>query len=104
VKVFVVILLLSHLNVWAKGKEVPDPGEEGKKTLLGIDSDKDGVRDDVQIWINQQYSKSSNINNALRQQAKYDQLKIKHHNDKEESCILSHKVLGSISMPGFLLR
>ncbi|MDR1910851.1 MAG: hypothetical protein LBQ52_00685 [Helicobacteraceae bacterium] len=30
----------------------PDPDEEGKKTLEGIDSDKDGVRDDVQriIW------------------------------------------------------
>lgn len=25
--------------------------EESKKTLLGIDSDKDGVRDDVQLWI-----------------------------------------------------
>ncbi len=26
----------------------PDPGKEGKKTLLGIDSDKDGIRDDIQ--------------------------------------------------------
>jgi hypothetical protein len=29
----------------------PDPGEAGKATLEGIDSDKDGVRDDVQRWI-----------------------------------------------------
>ncbi len=26
----------------------PDPGPEGKKSLQGIDSDHDGVRDDVQ--------------------------------------------------------
>ncbi len=29
----------------------PDPGEAGKATIDGIDSDKDGVRDDVQRWI-----------------------------------------------------
>ena len=29
----------------------PDPGEEGKKTLLGIDTDGDGVRDDIQRYI-----------------------------------------------------
>lgn len=28
-----------------------DPGEEGKKTLLGIDSNNNGVRDDVERWI-----------------------------------------------------
>ena len=32
------------------------PGEAGKKTLLGIDSDNDGVRDDVEIWINEKFS------------------------------------------------
>jgi hypothetical protein len=29
----------------------PDPGAEGKKTLLGIDTDGDGVRDDIQRYI-----------------------------------------------------
>lgn len=29
----------------------PDPGETGKKTILGIDSDGDGIRDDIQIAI-----------------------------------------------------
>ena len=29
----------------------PDPGEAGKKTLLGIDSNNNGVRDDVERWI-----------------------------------------------------
>lgn len=29
----------------------PDPGEAGKQTLEGTDSDNDGVRDDIQRWI-----------------------------------------------------
>jgi hypothetical protein len=29
----------------------PDPGEAGKLTIDGIDTDKDGMRDDVQRWI-----------------------------------------------------
>jgi hypothetical protein len=29
----------------------PDPGQAGKLTIDGIDVDKDGVRDDVQRWI-----------------------------------------------------
>ena len=29
----------------------PDPGAAGKKTLLGIDSDNDGIRDDIQIAV-----------------------------------------------------
>lgn len=32
--------------------EPKDPGESGKKSLIGVDSDVDGVRDDVEIWIN----------------------------------------------------
>ncbi|WP_345971852.1 hypothetical protein [Sulfurimonas diazotrophicus] len=33
----------------------PDPGEAGKETLLGIDSNHDGVRDDVERWIYKTY-------------------------------------------------
>lgn len=29
-----------------------DPGESGRKTLLGVDSDSDGVRDDLEVYIN----------------------------------------------------
>jgi hypothetical protein len=39
--------------------EPAHPGELGKKTLLGVDSDRDGVRDDVEIWINERFSNSS---------------------------------------------
>ena len=35
----------------------PDPGEAGKETLLGIDSNDDGVRDDVERYIYHRFSK-----------------------------------------------
>ncbi len=48
----------------------PDPGEAGKKTLEGIDSDHDGVRDDVQRWIALSYRNGSQKQEAaLRQMA-----------------------------------
>lgn len=48
-------------------KNVPEPNSEvNNSTLLGIDSDNDGIRDDVQIWINQKTTNDS-IRLALRQ-------------------------------------
>jgi hypothetical protein len=43
----------------------PDPGEAGKQTLEGIDSDNDGVRDDVQRWIAVRYPTSLETRSAL---------------------------------------
>jgi hypothetical protein len=40
---------------WERGGLPADPGEAGKQTLLGVDSDNDGVRDDVQIAIARHY-------------------------------------------------
>ena len=45
----------------------PDPGEAGKATLEGIDSDGDGVRDDVQRWIALNFPDSEKTREALRQ-------------------------------------
>ena len=46
--------------------EVQDPGDNGKTSYLGIDSDNDGVRDDVQLIINNIASTDSNLKIALR--------------------------------------
>jgi len=48
----------------------PDPGPEGMKTIEGIDSDKDGVRDDVQRFIAENYGHSERAVMALREIAK----------------------------------
>jgi hypothetical protein len=49
--------------------EVADPGPAGTTTLAGVDSDGDGVRDDVQRWINESYSSSVNQKSGLKQRA-----------------------------------
>jgi len=48
----------------------PDPGEAGKETLLGIDSDLNGVRDDVQRYIVLTYPDQPNLQKALFQVAR----------------------------------
>ena len=45
----------------------PDPGEAGKATLAGIDSDADGIRDDIQRYIALTYPDSQKTRAALRQ-------------------------------------
>lgn len=45
----------------------PDPGEEGKQTLLGLDSDSDGVRDDIQRYIYYAHPNDEKIRVALTQ-------------------------------------
>lgn len=47
----------------------PDPGEAGKQTLLGIDSDSDGVRDDIQRYIYFAYPDEEKVRVALTQVA-----------------------------------
>ena len=45
----------------------PDPGEAGKATLTGVDSDGDGLRDDIQRYIALTYPDSQKTRAALRQ-------------------------------------
>ena len=63
----------------------PDPGEAGKQTLEGIDSDNDGVRDDLQRWIVLNYLTSEKRRAALTQYAKEIQVFLIDANDKELS-------------------
>jgi hypothetical protein len=48
----------------------PDPGADGKLTLAGIDSDGDGVRDDVQRYIILTYPQSEKLRMGLNQEAR----------------------------------
>ena len=67
--------------------EPTHPGEGGMKTLLGVDSDRDGVRDDLEIWINDKFSNTPLNNNAnfrmaFKQYAKAKNEIIINKNDK----------------------
>lgn len=77
--------------------EVADPGEEGKKTLLGIDSDNDGIRDDVQRYLNEKYSNKLNVKSALQQHSKAFQEIFSSVNNKSENLIAIRKSLDSLS-------
>lgn len=63
----------------------PDPGEAGKATIVGIDSDNDGVRDDIQRYIAMTYRDSAKTRAALTQTVKVMQNELLDANDKEKS-------------------
>lgn len=51
----------------------PDPGEAGKKTLAGIDSNNDGVRDDLEREIVYMYPQNEEVRRVLRAMVKKEQ-------------------------------
>lgn len=65
--------------------QVANPGEEGTKTLLGIDTDNDGVRDDLQRYLNENYGDKYNTLMALRQYAKASQKVFRTLSNKNEN-------------------
>jgi hypothetical protein len=69
---------------------MPDP-KKNDATLLGIDSDNDGIRDDVQRWINENLSnKPIELKLAYKQYAVAFQSSLPISNDKNASIFASH--------------
>jgi hypothetical protein len=73
----------------------PDPGEPGKATIDGIDADKDGVRDDVQRFIFEQWPESERARRVLYEIAKVGLLRVHHGGElgKEETRKLAPKIM-----------
>ena len=68
--------------------EVPEPDPAlNNSTLGGIDSDNDGIRDDVQLWISKSYpqSTSPNIYYGLKQVSRHFQVVLINHADREKA-------------------
>jgi len=61
----------------------PDPGKAGKETLLGIDRDGDGVRDDIQRYIYFTYPDDKKLRLGLTYYAREFQGVLKYANDRE---------------------
>ena len=76
---FTILILLFACTKTSSNKSAtdiilpPDPSESGKATLAGVDSDRDGVRDDIQRYIVLTYPDQPEIQKALRQYAKAHQ-------------------------------
>ena len=67
------------------GSIPPDPDVEGEKTIEGIDSDNDGLRDDVQRYIMITYPERKLLQKALFEYAKQYQVMLQVADNKEES-------------------
>ena len=67
----------------------PDPGEAGKATVEGIDSNGNGVRDDLERWIVINYPASEKLRAGLFQQAKAFQRLLIVGRDKDVANALS---------------
>lgn len=75
----------------------PDPGGAGLLTLEGVDSDNDGVRDDVQRWIFINHGDSEKTMAALAQAARSIQVELLNaFVDKTKSVEASYQVLKAI--------
>lgn len=67
------ILLISGLVSSCQSRydgKVKDPGERGKSSVAGIDVDEDGVRDDIQVWIEKEFQDNELIQKAVKEMAK----------------------------------
>jgi hypothetical protein len=69
---------------------MPDP-KLNDKTVAGIDSDGDGIRDDIQRWINEKYTDKPRTKLAVKQLAMGIQLGLVSASDKAQSIIASKK-------------
>ena len=77
----------------------PDPGPEGMKTIEGVDSDKDGVRDDVQRYIAEKWGHSERAVKALTLIAKTAQERVLLGDDKvtrDEAYEIAQKSAGAV--------
>jgi len=69
-------------------KQIPDPGENGKKTVAGIDLDENGIRDDIDRLINFQFKNLTVLQRqALRQYAVRTQTELT--NSKNKTAIVN---------------
>lgn len=69
-------------RIYIPNIEVPDPGPAVDDTLLGIDTDMNGVRDDVQNWILLEAKDNANLKSLMMKMAKYYQSNFTNVNDE----------------------
>lgn len=71
---------------------MPDP-KKNDATVAGVDSDNDGIRDDIQRWINETLSNVPNENLAAKQVARSMQTELLSIHDKSVSVLASFETM-----------
>ena len=97
---FLLLALLISCNEQTKVNQDPLLSPEDKavmeklddQTLLGPDKNNDGVRDDVEYWINK-HAKDVNVKHASMMYVKYHQLALKNVKNREKTNEMTHKLL-----------
>lgn len=93
IPVIAFVRFLKDVMVYYDGDlEPPAPGTAGDATLLGVDTDNDGVRDDVERWINKK-NLLSNQRSVLITFAKHLQSRTQVSQDRATSNTLTRKIL-----------
>jgi hypothetical protein len=83
--------------------QVPLPDTKlNDKTVAGIDSDGDGIRDDIQRWINEEYAEKPKEKMAMKQFAMGAQLRLTTISNKIESIQSSRQSLNSHECMDFI--
>ncbi|MBI2521194.1 MAG: PKD domain-containing protein, partial [Bdellovibrio sp.] len=73
---------------------VSHPGSMGESRIEGIDSDSDGLRDDLQLWVDEYYGENQNKRNAFRQiTSTIQQSILEHQNPLEAKPLLIQEYL-----------
>jgi PKD repeat protein len=76
---------LNSKVVYVYESEVSDPGEVNSDTVEGIDFNNDGIRDDVERWINYEAKENLELKTILRKLAEKYQFQIVNSSDIEKS-------------------
>lgn len=82
--------------------QMPD-SSLNKSTLAGIDTDQNGIRDDIQIWINKKFAQNPNLKNGMQQMASALQTQILSSSNKELSIMSTYNYLRSMKCVGSLV-
>jgi hypothetical protein len=76
-------------HAYSTDVEVPSPGIINDQSIAGIDTDSDGVRDDVQQWINFESKNNRDLKTILKSMARNWQSMIA--DSTNETLIISQK-------------
>ncbi len=92
----ITLRVTDNLGSWAEDTKVitvSAPSQNQNATVLGIDSDNDGIRDDVQSWIETSYASQPNVKLAAKKFAQSYQSAFANKDNKPNSIIATKALL-----------
>lgn len=83
--------------------QVPMPDAKiNNSTLAGVDSDNDGIRDDIQRWINEKFGNRPSFKEGLKQYARSEQKIIINADNKQSTIVNINKMAETFDCLGWI--